>query len=98
MAKRSASSAARTAITLLMDVLVAVAVMGLAHLVVAFFGSVSSSVWGKGLLGITGLFVLPLGIAPMPTPYAGIFDVNAAATVVALLGAEWVLGLVRRNA
>jgi hypothetical protein len=98
VAKRGPSSPVRTIITLLMDVLVAVAVMGLAHLVVAFFGSVSGSGVGKGILGVTGLFVLPLGIAAIPTPYGGIFEVNAAATVLGLLGAEWLLGLVRRNA
>jgi hypothetical protein len=98
VAQRSSSSPARIFITLLMDALVAVAVMGLAHVVVAFFGSAASTSWGKGLLGVTGLFVLPLGISPMPTPYSGWFEVDAAATVLALLGAEWVLGLVRRNA
>jgi putative copper export protein len=96
--KVNASSAARTVVTLVMDVLVAVVVVSLAHLVAGFFGSVASSQWGKGLLGVSGLFVLPLGIAPIPTPYAGVFDVNAAATVMALLGVEWMLGLVRRNA
>jgi hypothetical protein len=96
--KRSPSSAARTIVTLLMDVLVAVAVMALAHLVVSFFGSAVSTAWGKGISSITGLFVLPLGIEPLPTPYAGSFDINSAATVLALLGAEWLLGLVRRNA
>jgi hypothetical protein len=98
VAKRSASSAARTVVTIVMDVLVAVAVMALAHLVVSFFGGAASTAWGKGLLRITGLFVLPAGIAPIPTPYAGSFDVDSAATVLTLLGAEWVLGLVRRNA
>jgi hypothetical protein len=98
VAQRKPSSAARTVITLLMDVLVAVAVMGLAHLVVGFFGSASATAWGKGILGVTGLFVLPFGISPLSTPYAGAFEVDAAATVLVLLGAEWVLGLVRRNA
>jgi len=98
MVAKGSGSAARTIVTLLMDVLVAVAVMAVAHLVVAFFGSMSGSEWGKGLLGITRLFVLPLGITPVPTPYGGIFDVNAAATVMGLLGVEWALGLVRRNA
>jgi hypothetical protein len=98
VAKSGPSSAVRTIITIVMDLLVAVAVMALAHLVVSFFGIASSTAWGKGLLGITGLFVLPAGIAPIATPYAGVFDVNSAATVLALLGVEWLLGLVRRNA
>jgi hypothetical protein len=49
------------------------------------------------LLKFTRYVVLPLGIAPIATLYSGHFDGNAAVTVLALLGAEWVLGLVRRN-
>jgi hypothetical protein len=95
---QSGSSGARTLVTLVMDVLVAVAVMVLTHLVFAFFGTVAASSWGKGILGITGMFVLPLGIDGVRTPYAGVFKVDAAATIMVLLVAEWLLGLVRRNA
>lgn len=93
----SKSSPARTAVTLLMDVLVAVAVGALVHLVIAFFGVMSSASWGTSLLSLTRYVVLPLGIATIATPYAGVFDPNAAVTVVGLLGVEWALGLVRRN-
>jgi hypothetical protein len=44
------------------------------------------------------MFVLPLGIDGVRTPYAGVFKVDAAATIMLLLVAEWLLGLVRRNA
>ena len=91
-------SGAHTLLTIVMDVLVAVAVMALAHLVVGFFGSAANSGWGAGVLRVTGLFVIPLGIAPIHTPYAGVFEVDAAATILVLLAAEWVLGLVRRSA
>jgi hypothetical protein len=93
----SKSSAARTAVTVLMDVLVAVAVAGLAHLVISFFGSMSSTSWGASLLGLTRYVVAPLGIAPIATPYSGVFDGNAAVTVLGLLAVEWALGLARRN-
>ena len=92
------SSAARTLITVLMDILVLVAVIGLAHLVVSFFGQLSHTGWGSGLLQLTRYAVLPLGLGPIETPYGGVFDVNAAATIVALLGVEWLLGAVRRTA
>jgi hypothetical protein len=92
------SSPARIIVTLLMDLVVVIAVVGLAHLVISFFDTTAGTAWGKGLLGLTRLVVVPLGIPPVPTPYGGIFDVNATATVLGLLGVEWVLGLVRRNA
>lgn len=93
----SKSSFARTAVTLLMDVLVVVAVAALAHVVISFFGVMSSASWGNSLLRLTRYVVLPLGIKAIATPYAGLFDGNAAVTVLVLLGAEWALGLVRRN-
>ena len=90
-------SAARIAVTVLMDLLVAVAVVALAHVVVSFFAVLSSSSWGVPLLRLTRYAVLPLGVAPIATPYGGRFDLDASITVLALLGIEWVLGLVRRN-
>lgn len=96
-AKKSASPA-YTIITIVMDILVAAAVVLVVHLVVSFFGAASSHQLGKGVLGLTRLAVLPLGIADVKTPYGGVFDLNATATVLLLLAAEWVLGLVRRTA
>jgi hypothetical protein len=93
----SKSSPARIAVTVLMDVLVAVAVAALAQLVISFFSVMSSAPWGVSLLSLTHYVVLPLGLAPIATPYAGHFDGDAAVTVLALLGVEWALGLARRN-
>ena len=98
MSAKSAASPARRFITVVMDVLFAVAVVLVVHLVVTFFGALSSQEWGKGVLGLTRLAVIPFGIEAVKTPYGGAFDINAAATVLALLAAEWVLGLVRRSA
>jgi hypothetical protein len=86
-------SPVRRLVTIVMDVLVIVAVLLVVHLVVSFFGQLSSAAWGKGLLNLTRLAVVPIA-----TPYGGIFDVNAAGTILLLLGGEWVLGLARRNA
>lgn len=97
LSPRSASSGGRIVVTLVMDVLFAVAVVVLAHVVITFFGALSSSAWGEGVLRLTRLLVLPLGIKDLATPYGGTFDVNAGITVFALLAVEWVLGLLRRN-
>jgi hypothetical protein len=91
-------SLTRTLTTLLMDLIVVVAVGGLTHLVVSFFGSMAGTSWGRGLLALTRYAVLPIGIPPVPTPYGGFFVVDAMGTVLALLAVEWVLGVLRRNA
>lgn len=97
MSATKSSSAARTAVTVVMDVLVAVVVVLVVHLVVRFFGAFSGADWGRGLVRLTGLAVIPMGLEAMPTPYGGVFDSNAAGTSLALLAVEWVLGLVRRT-
>ena len=97
MSATKSSSAARTAVTVIMDLLVAVVVVLVAHLVVRFFGAFSGPAWGKGLVKLTGLAVIPMGFEAIPTPYGGVFDSNAAGTSLVLLAVEWVLGLVRRT-
>jgi hypothetical protein len=77
---------------------VVVAVVGLTHLVVSFFGSMAGTSWGKGLLGLTRFAVVPMGIPSIATPYGGFFVVDAVVTVLVLLAVEWVLGVLRRNA
>ncbi len=93
-AKRSPVS---IVVTILMDVLMVLVVACVAHLIVSFFGRASSTDWGKGILSISKLVVLPLNLEPIKTPYGGILDVDATATVLVLLAVEWVLGLARRN-
>lgn len=97
MPAAKAASTTRTIITVVMDLLVAVVVVLVVHLVVRFFGVLSGAEWGEGLVRLTGLAVIPFGFEPMATPYGGVFDSNAAATSLAMLGIEWVLGLVRRT-
>lgn len=89
------SSAIRTLVTVVMDILVIVAVILVVHLVIVFFGQLAAQPWAKSVVDVTGRAILPLGIAGVRTPYGGVFDVNAAVTVLILLGIEWVLGGVR---
>ena len=86
---------ARTLITVVMNILVFVAILLTIRLVVMFFGSIASMQWAESFVAITDLVVIPFGAEPIKTPYGGVFDVNAAITVVALLLAEWVLSLAR---
>jgi hypothetical protein len=60
-----------------------------------FFGSVAALPWADAFVGFTDLVVIPFGAEPIKTPYGGVFDVNAAITIVVLLLAEWVLSSVR---
>lgn len=88
----------RAVITLLMDLLVVVAVALVLRLVIEFFGNIYAQEWGKTVVRLTDVLVVPLGIEPYNTPYGGIFNVNAVVSVILLLAAEWVLGLVRTQA
>lgn len=88
----------RTVITVVMDVLVVFAVALCAGLVVKFFEATAVTEWGGALVKITGTVSLPLGIADVPTPYGGAFDVEMAGTIVAVLLVEWALSTARRQA
>ncbi|TLM77512.1 MAG: hypothetical protein FDZ70_05255 [Actinobacteria bacterium] len=94
----SSSRPVRTVITVIMDVLVVVAVLLCAGLIVRFFGVTAVTDWGKAVVKVTEAIDLPLGLADIQNNYGGVFDVEAAATVVALLVAEWLLSIARRQA
>ncbi len=85
----------RIVLTILMDLLIIVAIALTVRMVVVFFGALSSTQWGKVISTLTDVVTLPLGIAAIKTPYGGVFDVNAAVTIGALLLIEWVLSLAR---
>lgn len=89
------SKPARTLITVIMDILVVVAIVLTAALVIGFFGQLAVQAWGRSILALTKPLIIPFGIAPIKTPYGGIFSVNAALTIVVLLGAEWLLSTIR---
>ena len=87
--------ATRTVITIIMDILVALAILLTVRLVVVFFGQLAAQSWGKGIAELAGYVTLPLGIEALKTPYGGVFDVDAGLTIVILLAAEWLLSVVR---
>jgi len=87
--------ATRTVITIIMDVLVALAILLTIRLVVLFFGQLASQEWGKGIAVLSGYVTFPLGIESLKTPYGGVFDVNSALSIAILLGVEWLLSLLR---
>jgi hypothetical protein len=81
-----------------MDVLIAIAIALTLRLAVEFFGQLAAQTWGKAVIAFTNPLVLPLGFHAIKTPYGGVFDVNAAATVGLLLIAEWILSGIRERA
>ena len=83
-------------VTLVMDALVLAAVVVLARIVLLFFGHVAAMPLSRTVADLAARAVVPFGFAPVPTPYAGVFDLNAAATVVAVLAVEWLVGVLRR--
>jgi len=89
------SRPAKTLITVVMDILVVIAAVLTATLVIVFFGQLASQPWAHSLVALTKPLIIPFGIAPIKTPYGGIFSVNIALTVVVLLAVEWVLSEVR---
>jgi hypothetical protein len=96
VAAKTASNPVRLILTIVMDALWVWALILLVAVVVAFFGFLADSSLGHTFLGFASKLVLPLGLKPVHTPYGGWLNVNAAATVLILLAAEWVLSMVRR--
>lgn len=91
-------SPARTLITIVMDVLIACAVVLTLRLGVEFFGQLAARSWGKAIVAFTNPVLLPLGVHSIKTPYGGVFDVNAALMIGVFLLAEWILSGIRERA
>lgn len=89
------SKAGRTVLTIIMDALVLVAVALVARMVIAFFGVLAARGWGGAVLAVTEPLTIPFGVADIKTPYGGVFDVEAALTVLVLMLGEWVLSMIR---
>lgn len=94
----SSATPVRTVLSVIMNVLVAVAIALTFRLIVQFFGALGAQGWGEAIIALTNPLSLPLGIEAIKTPYGGLFDVDAALTVVLVLVAEWVLSIVRSRA
>ncbi len=89
---------ARTIVSLIMNVLIAVAIAITARIVVEFFGQLAAQDWAKTIIALTNPLVIPFGVDGIKTPYGGFLDVDAAITVVLVLGAEWALSGIRTRA
>jgi hypothetical protein len=87
----------RTVLTIVMDVLVLIALVLTAGIVATFFGAIKSTAVGGGLADILRAVTPGLGLPEWSTPHGGAFSGDSAVTVVALLGIEWVLSMLRRR-
>lgn len=88
----------RTLLLILMDILIALAVLMTAALVIGFFGVLAATTWGEAILKVAEAISLPTGIAGIKTPYGGVFSIDFAITIAVLLLAEWLIGMLRGRA
>lgn len=88
----------RQLITVVMNILILVAVLLVVRIVIEFWGALAAQAWADAIITITDYLVVPFGVEPIKTPYGGVFDVDAALTVGALLLAEWALAIGRNRA
>lgn len=91
------ASPVRTVLTVLMDLLIVAAIVGLAALIIAFFGQLMAQPGMRQGYSLAVKVVLPFGIKSIPTPYGGIFDLDAVASIVLYVVLEWIVGMVRRS-
>jgi len=84
--------------TIVMNLLVVLAVAMTIRLVVLFFGQLSAQGWSEAIVALTDPITIPAGLEGIKTPYGGVFDIEAAVTVVLLLVGEWVLSVFRSRA
>ena len=85
----------RSLITIVMNVLIVVAVLLTLRVVGRYFGALGASEWGRIVVSAGGALALPFGVKDIHSAYSGVFDANAALTIMAVLVAEWVLSIVR---
>ena len=85
----------RTLLTVVMDVLIAVALIALTGLVFGFFGQLLAQPWGREIYTLATRAVIPFGFKSIVTPYGGAFSLDAVASILVYVAVEWVLGMVR---
>ncbi|MDR3687049.1 MAG: hypothetical protein P4L93_08860 [Coriobacteriia bacterium] len=90
--------AARTVLTVVVDILIAFAIALAIRQFLVFSGRIAHQGWAEAFNAITAKLVIPFGRADIKTPYGGVFDVDNALTVVVFVVAEWVLSSVRDRA
>lgn len=94
MAGRALRSALSVMIVILIVALVALTIRQF----VLFSGQLSSQNWAAALNMVVKRLVIPFGQHPIRTPYHGVFDVNNALTILVVLLGEWGLSVVRDRA
>ena len=90
------ASPVRTVLTIIMDVLIVLAVIGLASLVIGFFGQLMAQPSLRQVYALAIRVVVPFGLSPIVTPYGGVFSLDAVASISVYVVLEWVVGMVRR--
>lgn len=91
-----ARSLGRTALTVLVDIALVVAVLLLVRLVVGFFGVTAVNPVGRWYLRLTAPLAVPVaGDWEVRTPYGGVFAVDAGILIIGALVVEWALARLR---
>lgn len=88
----------RIILHIVMDLLIVLAVLATAALVVSFFGTLAAQTWGEAVVRVADMISIPTGIAPIKTPYGGVFDVDFALSIAAFLILEWAVGAAKGRA
>lgn len=88
----------RALLTVMLDLAVLGAILLTARLVVEFFGAMAAGPVGTLVVRLSDHLILPLGLAGRKTPYGGIFNMDATATVLLLLVVQPVLSRARGDA
>ncbi len=91
----TSSRAPQLAITVVMNIVLALALVLLVRVAVDFFGAVAAREGFRTFIALTESLALPFGFPSPRTPYGGIFDSDAAATILVLLVIEWGLSVTR---
>lgn len=83
-------------LTVVMNLLLFVAALLLARIVIDFFGRLGSEPLAAQYMRLTSPLVPSLDLGSITTPYRGVFDYSAGATLLGVLAAEWIAALLRR--
>jgi len=88
----------RTVLSFCMNALLVVAVALVVRIVLRYFGVLASRTVSEVIIALSGVLVLPLGLPDVHSLYGGVFDTDAAVTLVLVLLAEWGLSVIRGDA
>lgn len=97
MARSASSRLIRNLLGVAIGVLVVAMVALLVRVIFEFFGALHAGEFYRRLISLTTPIVFPFPVDSFSTPYAGVFDVKATLTLLAVLLAEFVLTSIRRR-